>query len=77
MDYQALFTSEIGARVLADLDVQLRYRRDIFDANSARVTDFNLGLNAAIRYVHSWLDKKVISEETEKTVVVNDVMDNG
>ena len=75
MDYQALFTSEIGARVLADLDAQLLYRRDLFNENSARVTDFNLGKNAAIRYIHSWMEKQIVNEPEQKTVIANDVME--
>lgn len=75
IDYQSVFTSEAGARILADLDVQCLYRRDMFDVNSERLTSFNLGKNAVIRYIHSWMEKKIVEEPEQKTVKVDEVME--
>ena len=69
IDYKSVFTSEAGTRILKDLDGRLLYKRDLFDSCSARVTDFNLGMNAAIRYIHSWIDKK---DESEQVTVINE-----
>jgi hypothetical protein len=73
MDYKALFASEVGARVLADLDKQGFYKGNIsqiFIVDSARQTDFNLGKNAFSRYIHGWIDKKM--DEPKQETVKND-----
>jgi hypothetical protein len=57
LNYKSCFLSDAGKKVLEDLDKRCLYRRDIFDVFSARATDFNLGLNAAVRYIHSWIEK--------------------
>lgn len=67
MDFQSLFTSEMGVRVLADLDRQCKYRKDLFDPDSERVTSFNLGQNASVRYIHSQIEKKM-DEPNQETV---------
>jgi uncharacterized protein YfeS len=70
MDYKSVFGSEQGQRVLADLDKRFLYRQDMFDADSERVTCFNLGKNTAIRYIHSQIDKKM--DEPEQGKVKNE-----
>jgi hypothetical protein len=67
-DYQTLFTSEVGVRVLADLDRQCKYRKDLFDPDSERVTSFNLGQNAVVRYIHSQMEKKTETKEQEMVI---------
>jgi hypothetical protein len=70
MDFKALFTSEVGVRVLADLDKQCKFRKDLFDPDSERITCFNLGQNAVIRYIHCWIDRKM--DEPEQETVKNE-----
>ena len=62
MAYKNLFASEHGKKVLEDLNRICLYKGDIFDA-SPRKTDFNLGKNAVIRYIHNEIERNI----TEKT----------
>ena len=68
-DYQTLFTSEVGVRVVADLDKQCKYRKDLFDPDNERITSFNLGQNSVVRYIHGLIEKKI--ETKEQCSVIN------
>jgi hypothetical protein len=62
-DYKHTFSTEHGVKVLEDLDKQCLFTKDIFDPMSDRVTSFNLGKNAVIRYIHQEINKKLTEEE--------------
>lgn len=69
--YKDMFATEKGKRVLADLSKFCLENFDIFDPNSGRKTDFNLGANSVIRHIRYMLKRKtekrqekVISERT-------------
>ena len=47
-----------GKRVLDDLSWFCLENRDIFDVNSGRKTDFNLGANSVIRHIRYMLKRK-------------------
>ena len=56
--YKDMFATEKGKRVLNDLSRFCLENFDIFDAGSARKTDFNLGANSVIRYIRYMLKRK-------------------
>lgn len=58
LNFQSCFSTDAGKKVLEKLDKECFYRRDLFNKDSSRITDFNLGANWVIRYIHSWLEKK-------------------
>jgi len=66
MDFKTLFTSEVGARVLADLDSKFFYKGDPFVPTSERATCVNIGLQRAARYIHEWIDIKLDEAEQNK-----------
>lgn len=47
-----------GQRVIKDLSVFCRENFDLFDVNSGRKTDFNLGAHSVIRYIRYMLKRK-------------------
>jgi uncharacterized protein YfeS len=65
LNYQSCFATDAGKKVLDDLEKECRYKRDLFNKDSARITDFNLGANWVIRYIHSWLDRKPEEKKQE------------
>ena len=65
MDYKQLAAVEFGKRILKDLDRVCSYHADLFDASSQRITDFNLGKNAVVRYIHKEIERE-IKETKEK-----------
>ncbi len=50
-------------RVLRDLSRFCLETADIFDVNSARKTDFNLGANSVIRHIRYMLKRKTQQEK--------------
>lgn len=54
-------------RVLDDLSKFCLETSDIFDVNSARKTDYNLGANSVIRYIRYMLKRK--TEQKQETVI--------
>lgn len=67
--YKAWFKSEHGKVVLENLSKHCFESNilHIFDVNSARKTDFNLGKNDVIRHIRCMLERK--TEPTQKTVI--------
>lgn len=63
--YRACFGTPEGKFVLDDLDKNCLYRRDLFDVGSERLTSFNLGKNAVVRYIHEWIEKIVEEPKPE------------
>lgn len=68
MTYKNTFASEHGKAVLEDLDKRCKYRTDMFVALSGRVTDFNLGMNDVIRYIHAQIERNLTEPEDKKAV---------
>lgn len=66
--YKDVFGSENGRKVLEDLDVKGLYRREIYVEESSRKTDFNLGANWLIRYIHSMIDKNLMDEQKQEVI---------
>ncbi len=56
--YKAIFITEHGKMVMNDLSKFCLENFDIFDVNSARKTDFNLGANSVIRHIRYMLKRK-------------------
>lgn len=56
-----------GKRVLGDLSKFCLENFDIFDVNSGRKTDFNLGANSVIRHIRYMLKRK--TEKKQKQVI--------
>lgn len=54
-------------RVLGDLSRFCLEDFDIFDVNSARKTDYNLGANSVIRHIRYMLKRK--TEQKQETVI--------
>lgn len=54
-------------RVLDDLSKFCLENLDIFDVNSARKTDFNLGANSVIRHIR-WMLKRKTEQKQEKVI---------
>ena len=65
MAYKNLFSSEHGKTVLEDLDRVCLLKQDTFNAESERITCFNLGKNAVIRYIHKEIERKITEEKTK------------
>lgn len=67
--YKDVFSADDAKakRVLADLSKFCLENRDIFDVNSARKTDFNLGANSVIRHIRYMLKRK--TEKKQETVI--------
>jgi hypothetical protein len=65
MDYQTLFTSEAGVRVLADLDKRCCLKGELFHPVSERETCYSLGAYWVIRYIHSLIEKDTSKPEQE------------
>jgi hypothetical protein len=53
--------------VIGDLSKFCLENADIFDVNSARKTDFNLGANSVIRHIRYMLKRK--TEQKQETVI--------
>jgi len=66
--YKDVFGSENGKKVLEDLDVKGLYHREIYVEESSRKTDFNLGANWIIRYIHSMIDKNLMDEQKQEVI---------
>ena len=73
--YKACFATANGQIVKKDLSRFCLANSDIFDPESARMTDYNLGANAVIRHINSQIDKPIdeigkienaISQETQE-----------
>ena len=62
-----MFATEKGKRVLNNLSGFCLENFDIFDAGSARKTDFNLGANSVIRHIRWMLSRKI--ESKQETVI--------
>lgn len=58
--YKDVFSADSpkAKRVLDDLSRFCLEKLDIFDVNSARKTDFNLGANSVIRHIRYMLKRK-------------------
>lgn len=67
-DYKNTFNSESGKRVLIDLAKFCLEKRDIFEEQSARKTDYNLGANAVIRHIRSRLEKNITEVKQETAI---------
>lgn len=65
--YKDMFSTEKGKRVLNDLSKFCLENFDIFDVNSARKTDFNLGANSVIRHIR-WMLKRKTEQKQEKVI---------
>lgn len=67
--YKDVFPSDDAKanRVLGDLAKFCLEKADIFDVNSARKTDFNLGANSVIRHIRYMLKRK--TEQKQETVI--------
>ena len=67
--YKVIFLSEHGKRVLDNLAKHCKGHDEIaiFDVNSARVTDFNLGKNDVYRHIMCILKQKT-EKKQEKTI---------
>jgi hypothetical protein len=59
--------------VLEDLSRFCLEKLDIFDVNSARKTDFNLGANSVIRHIRYMLKRKTEQEE-RKTISERNIL---
>ena len=66
--YKDVFGSENGMKVLKDLDIKGLYHREIYVEESSRKTDFNLGANWVIRYIHSMIDKNLMDEQKQEVI---------
>lgn len=66
--YKDVFGSENGKKVLGDLDVKGLYHREIYVEESSRQTDYNLGANWLIRYIHSMIDKNLMDEQKKEVI---------
>lgn len=67
--YKDVFSSDDAKAklVLADLSEFCLENRDIYDVNSGRKTDFNLGANSVIRHIRYMLKRK--TEPKQETVI--------
>lgn len=67
--YKAVFSADDAKakRVLDDLSKFCLESFDIFDINSARKTDFNLGANSVIRYIR-WMLKRKTEKKQEQVI---------
>ena len=57
--YKACFATADGQIVKKDLSRFCLLTSDIFDPDSARMTDYNLGANAVIRHIESQIDRPI------------------
>ena len=58
--------TEHGLKVLKDLDRVCLLKGDIFEVKSSRITDFNLGKNAVIRYIHKEIERELTEKKDNK-----------
>jgi len=67
--YKDVFSADDAKakRVLDDLSKFCLENFDIFDANNARKTDFNLGANSVIRHIRYMLKRK--TEQKQEAVI--------
>lgn len=65
--FKDMFLTEKGKRVLDNLSKYCLENFDIFDKDSARKTDFNLGANSVIRHIRWMLSRKTESKQ-EKVI---------
>ena len=67
--YKDVFSADDpkAQRVLVDLSRFCLENLDIFDVNSARKTDYNLGANSVIRHIRYMLKRK--TEQKQETVI--------
>lgn len=65
--YKDIFTTPKGKRVLDNLSKLCGEDRDLFDKNSARQTDYNLGAISVIAHIRWMLKRK--TEEKQETVI--------
>jgi len=66
MAYKNTFNSEHGLKVLKDLDDICKLNGNIFDADSSRITDFNLGKNAVIRHIRKEIEREITEKKDNK-----------
>ena len=66
--YKDIFGSLNGKKVIGDLDKQCRYNQNSFNPESARITDYNLGVLWVIQYIHKMIDKNLMDEQTNKVI---------
>lgn len=65
--FKECFSTESGKKVLSILDRVCLFHGDIFVAESERITCFNLGKNADIRYIHREIERN-LDEKPQETV---------
>ena len=69
MAYKNTFDSEHGQKVLKDLERKCMYKRTgIYQSNSQRQTDFNLGLHEVILYIHQEIERNLTETQDDKAV---------
>ena len=68
MAFKNCFSGESGQKVLKVLDDKCLYRGNLFNADSDRVTSFNCGKNAVIRYIHQEIDRDLSIEAQAKAI---------
>jgi len=70
MAYKRLFAGEDGNKVLKDLERYGFYEKPdlCFDPLSDRVTCFNLGKAAIVRYIHQEIDRDLTKTKDNKAV---------
>lgn len=69
MAYKNTFASEHGENVLKDLDRKCMYRRTgLYQSDSQRQTDFNLGMHEVILYIHQEIDRVLDEPKDNKAI---------
>lgn len=73
--YKDVFSADDAKakRVLEDLSKFCLEKADIFDVNSARKTDYNLGANSVIRHIR-WMLKRKTEQKQEKVISERNVL---
>ena len=56
--YKAIFSTDQGRLVLADLEKNNFYHQSCFTPQSERITSFSLGQQAVILQIHNQINKK-------------------
>lgn len=65
--YKAIFPTEHGKLVLDNLAKLCGEDRDLFDKNSSRQTDYNLGAISVIAHIR-WMLKRKTEQKQEKVI---------
>ena len=68
INFKTCFSTDAGKKVLADLDKFSYLLKDPFDANSERVTCYNLGAAYIVRYIHEQIDRDLDAKTPDEVI---------